>query len=451
MDLMASESWVYAQQAVLGDMLIDSKCVPLVIRQTCREDYTGGCAELFLAAEKLFKGGSVVDPVTLAAAMGDGYTKFLAQLMEITPTAANVEQHIKVLHEHSRLAALHAIGTDLIAADNVAAAGEILGRANGALADRHTKRTFTMEESLRLLMDDLIDTRKTYLELPISKLSRELTPEPGDVIVIAGEPSAGKTALMLQFALFMAQFKKVAVFSYETKVRKLIRRTAASLGGLSMDSLKHKTLTDDDSARLAKASMDMLKLDIHFIEASGMTTADIRAECVLNGYEVVFIDYLQLIRNNNPDRYTAVTEISKDLHEIALQLGILMFPLSQIKRDQTGKAPGMHSLRESGQIEQDADVILILSLAKEKDENGKRTPNGQRVLDIAKNKEGERGAMRLDFDGLHQTFRYTPLTVDNIARQQQEIRGKVGKARPTPERPAPQSYEQLPIDTPVPF
>lgn len=450
MDLNPSESWVYAQQCVLGAMLIESRCVPMVIRQTCREDYTGACAELYGAAEKLFKDGQVVDPVTLSNVMGGEYTRFMLQLMDITPSAAQIESYIAVLHEHSRLAALHSIGADLMAADNVSTAGEILGRASGALADRHEKRTYSMAESLRLLMDDLSDTRKTYLELPIPKLSREITPERGDVIVIAGEPSAGKTALMLQFALFMAQFKKVAVFSYETKVRKLIRRTAASMCGIDMDRLKHKNLTEDDSARFAQASGQMAKLNISFIEASGMTTADIRAECVLNGYEVVFIDYLQLIHNPNQDRYTAVTEISKDLHEIALQLGVLMFPLSQIKRDPTGRAPGMHSLRESGQIEQDADVILILSLAKERGDDGKKVPNGQRVLDIAKNKEGERGAMILDFDGVHQTFSYTPVTVSQVASKQEELRAKVGKARRTPQAPA-QELDQLPIDYPVPF
>lgn len=447
MDLRPSESWVYAQQSVLGDMLVDSKCVPIVIRQTCVEDYTGGCAELYKAAEKLFREGGVVDAVTMVNAMGDGYRKFIVDLMELTPTAANLEAHIAALHERSRLAALHRIGYDLSAVDTVAAAGEILGRANDVLADRHKKRSFTMEESLRLLMDDLADSRKRYLELPIPKLSREITPEPGDVIVVAGEPSAGKTALMLQLAQFMSQYKKVAVFSYETKVKKLIRRAAASIGGVSMDHMRRKELTDEESQALAKASMDMLQQKLTFIEASGMTTADIRAECVLNGYEVVFIDYLQLIKNNNPDRYTAVTEISKDLHEIALQLGILMFPLSQIRRDPTGKAPTMHSLRESGQIEQDADVILILSLAKEKGDDGKRVPNGQRILDIAKNKEGERGAMRLDFDGIHQTFRYNPMTCAEIASAQQELKCKIGKSRQVPE----QRYEQLPIGTEVPF
>ncbi len=180
----------------------------------------------------------------------------------------------------------------------------------------------------------------------------------------------------------------------------------ANLAGIGLDAIQDNRLSDDDWSRYAMQS-DSTTVAFDAIAAAGMTVDDIRADALANRYSVIYIDYLQLIspgrRNSNFSRFDEVSEISRDLQRLAKTTGITVVALSQMTRpaaDKKGNAPRptMHNLRESGQIEQDADVIMLIYREDQKDI---RAP---RFLDVAKNKEGRTGQFTLTFDGAHQRF-----------------------------------------------
>ena len=165
----------------------------------------------------------------------------------------------------------------------------------------------------------------------------------------------------------------------------------------------------------------IVKTDIEFVDAAGCTLEDIRAATLMRGYKIIFVDYLQLIQSGGYNRTEQVTAISMGLHTMAQTLGVTVVALSQLSRnpsDARNQLPDMSRLRESGQIEQDADVVLMLSL---KDCNDR---DGQRILQIAKNKEGTRPDMVLNFDGERQTFTKASV-LDETVKDVEKITSKI--------------------------
>ena len=208
--------------------------------------------------------------------------------------------------------------------------------------------------------------------------------------------------LAAQFAYEMATKKKVGIFSLETSDRKLYDRMAAYAAGLDFDSIKSNRLSDAELGAVSalEEKSDLIQLDV--IEASGMSVMDVRAVSLSRRYDVIFIDYLQLLNSSGRDRYEKITNISLALKQLGRDTGITVVALSQLSRPEKGRrsAPTLASLRESGQIEQDADIVMLLYL--EDEEN----PSGNRTLNVAKNKDGELGHFRLGFYPKHMKFVY---------------------------------------------
>jgi replicative DNA helicase len=236
-------------------------------------------------------------------------------------------------------------------------------------------------------------------------LDTKLRTEPGDFVVIGGYSSAGKTALSLQLAWGQAEQRRVGYFSLETKPEKLIDRTVSMVTGVDFGRIKSHTLTGEDWTSCAEHSAAINARQLELIKAGGLSVADIQALALSGRYELIYIDYLQLIRAEDARRsdYEKVSQISRDLHTMAQITGITVVALSQLSRPEkkAGKesAPTMHSLRQSGQIEQDADGILLLYKEAPND------PASRRCLKLAKNKDGEAGGViLLDFRGSTQTF-----------------------------------------------
>lgn len=235
-------------------------------------------------------------------------------------------------------------------------------------------------------------------------MDENLFAEPGDLIVLGGYPSAGKTLLAAQFAYEMAtaQCKRVGIFSLETSDRKLYDRVATYAAELDFDAVKSARLSDSelDTVAALGARDDRVQLDV--IPVSGMSPMDIRAVSLSRRYDVIFIDYLQLLNSSGRDRYEKITNISLALKQLGRDTGITVVALSQLSRPEKGRrsAPTLASLRESGQIEQDADIVMLLYL--EDEEN----PSGNRTLNVAKNKDGELGHFRLGFYPKHMKFVY---------------------------------------------
>ena len=236
-----------------------------------------------------------------------------------------------------------------------------------------------------------LDEKPQYIPSGIPVLDKHLHLAPGNLFIIGGRPSAGKTALSLQMACEQARRGfRVCYFSLETDPDTLTARVIANRLAVPLADVKNKSVPQSDLDGLA----ELHKLPLFIRSASGKGVGWVKAQAQRMQAQVVFIDYLQLLRQAGAkDRYTAVTQLSMDLHELAQTTGILVVALAQLNRNAAHAAPSTADLRESGQVEQDADAVLLLS-----------NDDSQYLAILAKNKEGRTGKIPIAFDKERQRF-----------------------------------------------
>lgn len=426
-----------AQYSVLGAMLISPEIAPGVIQATEETDFDGACRSVYRVIRELFLAGSPIDPVAVVGKLGKDYQPFLVQIMEIVPTAANWELYVKLCREQARVARVRSLAQEMSGIEDAGKLRTLAEQASGLMVDKPGLKIVTMDDAQRDFYARH-QRKAEYLTWPVPDLDDVLFCEPGDLIVIGGYPSSGKSAWALQCAWHWAGGKKVGFFSLETSAAKLFDRQMAAVAQIGMDRLKRNELGATDWESMAVRSAEISRRKLELIPAAGMTPADVRAVTVMRGYEVIFVDYLQLLDGGSDgSRQEQVAGISIALHTLAQSLGVTVVALSQLSRPQDkSKSPELNSLRESGQIEQDADVVMLLH-KPEKD-----NPAGNRELRIRKNKEGTCPTITLAFDGLHQTFaKGQPNTAAKLAAD----------GRKAQRKKAADYMEQLPMDTKVPW
>lgn len=233
----------------------------------------------------------------------------------------------------------------------------------------------------------------TQIKTGLAPLDYRLHMEKGMFIVEGGRPSAGKTALALQQMLAMARAgHRCIFFSLETSPELLFERLVSNWGHIPLDDLVHKRRPPQDP-ELAHAADELSRLPFWLVSAAGKSVQWMASVAASKNAEVVFVDYIQLIPQRGTSRYEQVTRTSLQLHTLAQQSKRLVIGLAQLNRETDGTEPTLRNLRESGQIEQDADGIVLLG-------NG---PQGYSFT-LAKNKRGIIGKLRIVFDGTYQTF-----------------------------------------------
>ena len=407
---MVAQDKLSAQVAVLGSLLIEPDLVGEALGKVREEDFTDSrCRMVFAAIQAIFTEGGTPDPQHVRDRLGgDGeWTQYLLELMELTPTAANIWAYAGLMREQARMARVHELAGALLAAGTSDEVRALTAQLNGLLTQRRGIQRMNMQEMLESFFDRHSHPHQ-YLTWGIDKLDQRLYADPGDLVVLGGYPSAGKTALAVSFAYHQAAEHRVGFYSLETNRYKLADRLIANLAGVELSAIKHGALSEKQWEQVAQESKRILQRDLTLIEASGMSARDIQADALAHRYEMVYIDYLQLLEpeSRRVNRTEQVSGISRDLQRLAHGNGILVVALSQLSRQEKTKdeskliEPTMSDLRESGQIEQDADAILLLYL-----EEPGRPARSRRVLKVAKNKEGERGKLLLAFDGALQRFR----------------------------------------------
>lgn len=405
-----------AQASVLGSMLIDSRCVGAVLAEV-RPDYITQPTYrmIFDAITHLYADNRKIDAVTvLAEVTGGGKNTamydLVARLMQVTPTAANVGEYVRILKQRARLMSLKDLASEILGAESEDDIAQLLDRANAIMVSRPGVRTATMAEAYQeFFARHDPDVKKEYLRWGIQELDDAIYAGPGDMVVIGGYPSDGKTTFALSTAFRMAGKKKVGFFSYETDKDKLYDRIVASVAQIGLAKLKLNALNANDWDTMAAIGKQLAEPKLQLIEASGMTVQDIRSWALSRHFDLIVVDYLQKIKPVRSTRYASdcenVSQISSDLQQLGRQTGIPIIALSQLSRPERNKSgkippPTLSSLRSSGQIEQDADVVMLL-YREDQD-----SPNSRRLLRVAKNKEGESNiGVKLDFDGQTQTFR----------------------------------------------
>lgn len=438
--MVKRDDWAHAQASVIGSALIDPRCVPLILSACAPSDLSGEYSTLLAAIRDLAIRGQPVDPVTVLATVGPAYEQLIRRLMDETPTAANVTAYIDICKEQSRLAALSALGADLLAAENLEDARGILQRAQAVTVERDASRITDMSTALARFYDRHQQGAHEYVSVGMPALDERLALDFGDVLVLGGYPSDGKTALALQWCWQMAASYKVGIFSFETSEAKLTDRAVAQAMRVDFSAIKRSKLDGPAWQTITAGSVNFTRRGMEIIEAAGMTPEDVLGVTLSRGYQVIALDYVQLVTpstvRRGGTRAEEVAEISKALALMARRHRLLVIELSQLSRPQKnakGKtpAPTLSSLRESGQLEQDADVVALLYRLGEADD-------ANRELYIAKNKEGRLGRLELAFNGAQQRFLHVargediPRELAAAQRKRQEAKKSGGEQTELP-------------------
>ena len=395
-----------AQAAVIGSLLLEPERLAGEIMQRLRPDdfSDGSLRSLFAAARELWLEQARIDPVTLLDKAGSAYHDLIAQVLQLTPTAANWESYAGIVKNNARLTKLRGVALRILDCEKADDARGLLLDAQGLLAQRESIRIFTYRDMLNGQLDRLQDqTPPDFLDWGFEQLNELLTIKQGRFCVIGAESSVGKTALALQLARQVAMSgKKVGFFSLETDHDDAVDRMSANAADIPLGNIKHKRLDSFAIGRIVDEFKKHGELPLELIEAAGCTVEEIRATTLMRRYDVIFIDYVQLITASKGDGSSEqVRQISIDLHTLSQQLGVTVIGLSQITPPDKSSSRRVtkDDLRESRQLKQDADAILIMTPA----EDGNKL---LRELTVDKNKDGASGRLLLNFDPKHMTFTY---------------------------------------------
>ena len=418
---------VEAEQAVLGSMLIDARCVPEVIDQLRSDDfYVRQNREIYDTIYSMFNYSLTIDPVTVLEHMKqngvyDENTSrgYLLQLMDTTPTAANVVEYIGILKDKTLLRRVAEAAGDLTALiqQGTETGQDILEAAEQRI---YAIRQGRAARGLIPISNVLIDVYDRLTELAASEsaipgLSTGLTDldraisglNKSDLILLAARPGMGKTSMALNILLEAGKKsgKNVAVFSLEMSREQLALRLISSECFVDNKKLVTGKLTEEDWEKVAVAADSLNRSRIFIDDDSSVSVADISAKCRrMDNLGLVIIDYLQLMQSaggrtySGENRQQVVSDISRALKIMAKELDVPVLCLSQLSRaneSRSDKRPMLSDLRESGAIEQDADIVMFLYREGYYD---KDTPNPNLAeCIIAKNRHGETRTVELQW------------------------------------------------------
>lgn len=415
-----------AEASVIGSMLIEPGCVPELMQELTAEDFTDGTLRLYFETiRRNFLQRIPLDIVTVVSSLGVGeeaqnrHAAKMVDLMTMTPTAANCLYYARIIRDRRQLRQIQAACAAAAQGKTLEDARELLTKAAGLLVQKQADRDKGYGDLIAELVSRQDKTEPDYLDWGIPALNEKLHAGPGRFVILGADSSVGKTALALQFALQISKRKRVGFFSYETTLADATDRLIANDADVSLGRLKGKHLTDEEMDAIMEAGERSDKRQLRILETARYTVEDIRAKTIARGFQVIFVDYVQMIPTRRKDRYEAVTEISIGLHALAQELGVTVIGLSQVTVPDTDKKGrrryiSKEDLRESRQLKQDADVILLLDLVDP------AVRSGDRVLQIEKNRDGPLAHLFLSFDPSRMRFSYMEPPESDADRKSRE-------------------------------
>ena len=424
-----------AEQAVIGSMLIDTRCIPDVIeRLKGAEFYIQQNRDIFETIYSMFSYGQTIDPITVLDQMKtrgvfrETSTAYIAELMRITPTAANVLEYAAIVSDRALLRNLATAADEINTlvyegtgeAENMLEAAERKiyalrqGRVVGGLVPISTV--------VQAVYSNLSEAASSGKKIPglstgLNDLDRYILGlNKGELILIAARPGMGKTSIALNIAMNVAKKsgKTVAVFSLEMSREQLVSRLLAGEGLVPSQNLLTGQLNSDEWKRIAAAAQVLSATDMRIDDNPMLSVSDMNAQCRrISNLGLVVIDYLQLMQSAGGDsrkyagenRQQVVSDISRMLKIMAKELNVPVICLSQLSRASEGrpnKRPMLSDLRESGAIEQDADVVI--GLYREGYYNAEcEEPNVSEAI-VLKNRKGQTGTVKLAWLAEYTTF-----------------------------------------------
>ena len=414
-----------AEQAVLGSMLIDADCVKDVMDQLQTQDfYLRTNRDIFETIYQMFVYSKPIDGVTVAGEMEENgksneqTRSYLVQLMEVTPTSANVMEYVRIVQEKSlmRQVAFAAGRITAMVQQGTGSAGDMLEAAEQRIYAIRRGRSAQGMVPVSMVLGDVmsqlaelsarggksvpgLSTGLSAVDAKINGMNKS------DLLLLAARPGMGKTSMALNVALSAAREsgKTVAIFSLEMSKEQLVTRLIASEGLVENQRLITGNLRESDWQRIAEAASALSCMDIRIDDNPLLTVADMNAKCRrLENLGLVVIDYLQLMTSaggkgySGENRQQAVSDISRMLKIMAKELQVPVLCLSQLSRaneKREDKRPMLSDLRESGAIEQDADIVMFLY----RDDYYNADTEKRNVAEciVAKNRHGETGKVEL--------------------------------------------------------
>ena len=414
-----------AEQAVLGSMLIDPDCIKDVMDKLRPEDfYLRANRDIFETIYHMFVYSRPIDGVTVAGEMektgvyNDNTRDYLLQLMDVTPTSANVMEYVQIVLDKSlmRQVASAAGSISAMVLDGAGDAGDMLEAAEqkgyairrGRSAQNMVPVSMVLEDVMAHLAELTASGGKTLpgLSTGLSAVDAKINGlNKSDLLLLAARPGMGKTSMALNVALSAAREsgKTVAIFSLEMSKEQLVTRLIASEGLVENTRLVTGNLRESDWQRIAEAASSLSRMDIRIDDNPLLTVADMNAKCRrLDNLGLVVIDYLQLMTSaggkgySGENRQQAVSDISRMLKIMAKELQVPVLCLSQLSRaneKRDDKRPMLSDLRESGAIEQDADIVLFLYRDDYYNSDSEKRNVAECI--VAKNRHGETGKVEL--------------------------------------------------------
>jgi len=438
---------IEAEQSVLGGLMLDNHAWEKIADRVAEEDfYRYDHRLIFRAIADLAEGDSPLDIVTLSEWLGKrgnledaGGFAYLGTMAKDTPSAANIRAYADIVRERSILRQLIQIGTNI--ADSAFNPGE---RSSKALLDEAESAVFKIAEQgakqgqnfkpIKSLLKGTLErihilgkSDSTLTGLPTGYPDLDTMTsgfQKGDLIIVAGRPSMGKTTLAMNFAEYIALKNKddkkdgddpkpVAIFSMEMPAEQLVLRMIASMSRTNQTSLRTGNINEPDWPRIAQTVEMFSKASLFIDDSPALSPTEVRARARRlarehGSLDLIVIDYLQLMQGSsgkNENRSSEISEISRSLKSLAKELKVPIIALSQLNRSleqRPNKRPVMSDLRESGAIEQDADIIIFIY--RDEVYNPESTDKGVAEIIIAKQRNGPIGTVRLTFIGQHSRF-----------------------------------------------
>jgi len=421
-----------AEKSVLGSMFLDSKAVFLALERLRPEDfYSKKNTQIFETMSELSEMGSPIDTVTVVDAMerknqiaGAEDAVYISDLVSYVPSASNVLSYIDIVEDKAILRSLVSVGNEIVK-ESMAAnenASDILNHAGELIYKMSVKRNRdSLEHIKRALLDsyakigDAVKNKTGLLGIPtgFKQLDNMLSGLQGSqLIIIAGRPGVGKTSIALNMAqtIGIKEDIPVAIFSLEMSREQLAQRMMCSEALVNSENIRHGTVSDHDFENLKDALKSLSGSKIYVDDTPTITVMEMLAKVRRlkqdKGLGLVVIDYLQLMTGSGKreNRQQEVASMTRSLKIMAKELDVPIILLSQLSRaveQRESKRPQLSDLRESGGIEQDADVVMFLSRDKEALEQGS---NDVRLI-VAKQRSGPTGDIVLGYMGEYTRFR----------------------------------------------
>ncbi len=432
-----------AEMATLGALLLDPEALSVVLRYLRADDfYKNAHKKIFQSIISLFNRGEAIDLLTLTEELRThgqlseiGGSAYVSSLTSVVPTSANIEYYAKIVQENSIRRLMLRIASEMIASSH----NDSLD--SRAIIEEAERKVFEVTDSQQRggyraaneiipetieAIEKLYHRKDSYTGIPsgFGELDNMTSGfQKSEFIIIGARPSVGKTALALTMASNMSIEKKVPVgfFTLEMSENALMMRLIASESRINSEKLRSGMLKTADFKSLTDAAGRIYDAPLYIDDTPNMKLLDLRAQArrmkSKEKVQVIFIDYIGLIEPEskiNVPRHEQVAEISRSLKSLARELGIPIICLSQVGRQSEGKAPNLADLRESGSIEQDADVVMFLHRKRETDrdmDQSSKVTNVVTELIIAKQRNGPIGTIEIAF--LPKYTRFENLSRDN--------------------------------------